>query len=73
MSLDLSSTKATVYYTSGAGRKLSYPVEKEEELLQWVLEQCDLHLAVTVQNIIDQAVTQSTHHSNEHADGHRSS
>ena len=32
-------------------------MEKEEELLQWVLEQRDLHLAVTVQNIIDQAVT----------------
>ena len=57
MSLDFSSTKATVYRTSGAGRKLSYPVEKEEELLQWVLEQRDLHLAVTVQNIMDQAVT----------------
>ena len=25
--------------------------------MQWVLEQRDLHLAVTVQNIIDQAVT----------------
>lgn len=37
--------------------KLSYPEEKELELLQWVLEQHDLHLAVTIQNIVDQAVT----------------
>ena len=57
MSLDFSSTKTTLYRSSGAGRKLSYPVEIEEQLVQWVLEQCDLHLAVTVQNIIDQAVT----------------
>ena len=43
--------KSTAYCISGAGRKLSYPVEKEEELLQvhaWVLEQRDLHLAVSV-------------------------
>lgn len=32
-------------------------MEKEEELLQWVLEQRDLHLAVSVQNVVDQAVT----------------
>lgn len=57
MSLDFSSTKSTVFRSSGAGRKLSYPEEKEVELVQWVLVQRDLHLAVTIQNIIDQAVT----------------
>ena len=56
MSLDFSSPKGTIFRASGAGRKLSYPEEKEVELVQWVLEQRDLQLAVTVQNIIDQAV-----------------
>ena len=56
MSLDFSSPKGTIFRASGAGRKLSNPQEKEVELVQWVLEQCDLQLAVTVQNIIDQAV-----------------
>ena len=31
----------------GQGRKLSYPVELDEKLLQWVLEKRDLQLAVT--------------------------
>ena len=57
MSLDLSSAKSTVFRRNGAGRKLSYPEEKELELVQWVLEQRDLHLAVTIQNIVDQAAT----------------
>ena len=56
MSLDFSSPKSTIFRASGAGRKLSYPKEKEVELVQWVLEQRDLQLAVTVQNIVDQAV-----------------
>ena len=34
MSLDLSSAKSTVFRTKGAGRKLSYPEEKEQELVQ---------------------------------------
>ena len=57
MSLDFSSAKSSIFRASGAGRKLSYPEEKETELVQWVLEQRDLQLAVTVQNIVDQAVT----------------
>ena len=57
MSLDFSSSKSTIFRASGAGRKLSYPEEKEVKLVQWVLEQRDLQLAVTVQNIVDQAVT----------------
>lgn len=56
MSKDFSKAKPTVYRSSGAGRKLSYPPEKETELVQWVLEQRDIQLAVTVQNIIDQVV-----------------
>ena len=39
-----------------SGRKLSYPIEKEEQLVAWVLEQRDLHLAVTIQHIIDQTI-----------------
>ena len=56
MSLDFSSPKGTIFCASGAGRKLSYPEEKEVELVQWVLEQHDLQLAVTVHNVIDEAV-----------------
>ena len=32
----------------GQGRKLSYPVELDEKLLQWVLDKRDLQLAVTM-------------------------
>ena len=43
-----------VFRVAGSGRKLSYPME-EEELVAWVLEQRDLHLAVSIQHVIDQA------------------
>lgn len=33
----------------GQGRKLSYPVELDEKLLQWVLEKRNLQLAVTIE------------------------
>ena len=33
----------------GQGCKLSYPVELDEKLLQWVLEKHDLQLAVTIE------------------------
>ena len=48
--------KTVVYRAAGGGQKLSYPTEIEEELVKWVLEQRDLHLAVSVGNIIDRAV-----------------
>ena len=54
--LTQTSPKSTIFRASGAGRKLSYPEEKAVELVQWVLEQRDLQFAVTVQNIVDQAV-----------------
>jgi len=55
MKLDFSKESCVVYRSTGAGRKLSYPIEKENELVQWVLER-DVHLAVSVEHIIDQAV-----------------
>ena len=55
MKIDLSKLKATVFQTPGSGRKLMYPMEKEQELVQWVLEQLDLHLAVSVQSLMDKA------------------
>ena len=54
--LDFSKESCVVYRSTGAGRKLSYPIEKENKLVQWVLEQRDVHLAVSVEHIIDQAV-----------------
>jgi hypothetical protein len=33
----------------GLGHKLSYPVELDEQFLQWVLEKRDLQLAVTIE------------------------
>ena len=73
MSLDFSSPKSTIFRASGAGRKLSNLEEKEVELVQWVLEQRDLQLAVTVQNIVDQAVAviQPTRLSRAQGGGHR--
>ena len=56
MKLDFSKESCVVYRSTGADRKLSYPTEKENELVQWVLEQRDVHLAVSVEHIIDQAV-----------------
>lgn len=35
--------------SKGQGRKLSYPQELDEQLLQWVLEKRDLQLAVTIE------------------------
>ena len=55
MKIDFSKVKATVFRTPGSGRKLTYPMEKEQELVQWVLEQRDLHLAVSVQSLMDKA------------------
>ena len=55
MKIDFSKLKATVFQTPGSGRKLMYPMEKEQELVQWVLEQWDLHLAVSVQSLMDKA------------------
>ena len=55
MKIDFSKLKATVFQTPGSGRKLTYPMEKEQELVQWVLEQRDLHLAVSVQSLMDKA------------------
>ena len=57
MSINFDIAKATVYRSSGTGRKLSYPLEKETELVQWVLEQRDIQLAMSVQSIINQAIT----------------
>ena len=56
MKMDFAKEKTVVYRAAGGGRKLSYPTEIEEELVMWVLEQRDLHLAISVRNIIDQAV-----------------
>lgn len=56
MKVDFAKEKTVVYRAAGGGRKLSYPTEIEEELVTWVLEQRDLHLAISVRNIIDQAV-----------------
>ena len=53
MKMDFAKEKTVVYRAAGGGRKLSYPTEIEEELVKWVLEQQDLHLAVSVGNIID--------------------
>ena len=55
MKIDFSKENTVVFRVAGSGRKLSYPMEKEEELVAWVLEQRDLHLAVSVQHVIDQA------------------
>ena len=55
MKIDFSKLKATVFQTPGSGRKLTYPMENEQELVLWVLEQRDLHLAVSVQSLMDKA------------------
>jgi hypothetical protein len=55
MKINFSKENTVVFRIAGSGRKLSYPMEKEEQLVAWVLEQRDLHLAVTVQHIVDQA------------------
>ena len=55
MKIDFSKENTVVFRVAGSGRKLSYPMEKEEELVAWVLEQRDLHLAVSIQHVIDQA------------------
>lgn len=54
--IDFSKENTVLFRVAGSGRKLSYPIEKEEQLVAWVLEQRDLHLAVTIQHIIDQAI-----------------
>ena len=56
MKIDFSKENTLLFRVAGSGRKLSYPIEKEERLVAWVLEQRDLHLAVTIQHIIDQAI-----------------
>ena len=56
MKIDFSKTKASVYSKKKSGRKLSYPIEKEEKLVEWVLEQRDLHLTVSIQDILDKGV-----------------
>lgn len=56
MKIDFAKEKTVVYRAAGGGRKLSYPTQIEEELVKWVLEQRDLHLSVSVGNIIDRAV-----------------
>lgn len=56
MKIDFSKENTVLFRVAGSGRKLSYPIEKEEQLVAWVLEQRDLHLAVTIQHIIDQAI-----------------
>ena len=35
----------------GAGRALSYPTELEQNIVQWVLEQRDLQIPMSVDNI----------------------
>lgn len=56
MKIDFSKENTVLFRVAGSGRKLSYPIEKEEQLVAWVLEQRDVHLAVTIQHIIDQAI-----------------
>ena len=56
MKIDFSKENTVVFRAAGSGRKLSYPIELEEKVVAWVLEQRDLHLAVTIQHIIDQAI-----------------
>lgn len=56
MKIDFSKENIVLFRVAGSGRKLSYPIEKEEQLVAWVLEQRDVHLAVTIQHIIDQAI-----------------
>ena len=53
--IDFSEENTVVFRVVRSGRKLSYPMEKEEQLVAWVLEQRDLHLADSIQHIIDQA------------------
>ena len=40
----------------GAGRSLTYSREIDEQLLVWVLENCDLHLPITVPRLKDRAL-----------------
>ena len=56
MKIDFAKKRTVVFTLAGSGRKLSYPTKNEEELVAWVLEQRDLHLAVSIQHIIDRAI-----------------
>ena len=47
--LDATKGRKKCRNNKGQGRKLSSPVELDEELLQWVLEKRDLRLAVTTE------------------------
>ena len=56
MKIDFSKENTIVFRVAGSGRKLTYPIEKEEQLVAWVLEQRDLHFPVTIPHIMDQAI-----------------
>ena len=55
MKLDFSKLKVARFKSSGSGRKITYPQEDEDAIVQWVLEQRDLHLPVSVQSIMNKA------------------
>ena len=55
MKIDFLKVNAAVFRTTGSGRKLTYSTEREQQLVQWVMEQRDLHPAVSVQSLMDKA------------------
>ena len=42
MKIDFSKENTVLFRVAGSGRKLSYIIEKEQQLVAWVLEQRDL-------------------------------
>ena len=46
---------AAVFIFSGSGRKLTHSAEKEQQLVEWVLKQTDIHLPIAVQSLMDKA------------------
>ncbi len=54
--LDFTKLKSKVYRKKKSGRRISYPPEKEAALIQWVLEQQDLHQELSIRSIMDKAM-----------------
>ena len=54
--LDFTKLKSKVFRKKKSGRRISYSREKEEALIQWVLEQQDLIQEVSIRSIMNKAM-----------------